>query len=174
MLPKRNFSKSRNILTLAAMKKFNFIILFVLGFLVFQSCGSKQGQFDLGKLVGNWKDEGTNKQFFEEWKRTDSGLEGVGFVLSKGDTIMIENMNMVMKNSKLLFEVRVNNQNHGKVIGFQSTEASKNHVVFENPNHDFPQTIEYSLLTDNELMVTLSGVEHEEPRELQFNFSRFN
>ena len=174
MLPERNFSKSCNILTLAAMKQFNSIIIMALGLLVFHSCGSKQGQFDLDKLAGNWKDEGTNNQFFEQWKRSDSGLEGVGFVLSKGDTIMIENMSMVMDDSNLRYEVRVNNQNHGKVVGFESTDSSKGHVVFENPDHDFPQTIVYTLVSQKDLRVKLSGVEGDEPKELEFNFSRLN
>ncbi|MGB0424457.1 MAG: DUF6265 family protein [Flavobacteriales bacterium] len=123
-------------------------------------------------LVGNWKDEGTNQQFFEEWKLSNTGLEGLGFVLSKGDTIMIENMNMVERNSNLEYEVRVNNQNNAQVISFKATDCSENYVSFENPEHDFPQTIAYSLISKDELKVTLSGVELDQPKEVEFNFSR--
>lgn len=172
MLPPYNFCKSTNILTLAQMKKIKLILLIALPALVFQSCEEKQGHFKMEELVGNWKDEGTNKQFYEEWKASESGLEGLGFVLSKGDTIMIENMNMVERDSNLEFEVRVNNQNRGQVISFKATDCSENFVAFENPEHDFPQSIEYSLVSKNELKVTLSGVERDEQKEVEFNFSR--
>ena len=154
------------------MKKIKLILLVALSALIFQSCEESHQDFRMEDLVGNWKDEGTNKQFFEEWKLSKSGLQGLGFVLSKGDTIMIENMNMVEKNSNLEYEVRVNNQNHAQVISFKATACSENFVSFENPEHDFPQSIEYSLVSMDELKVTLSGVERDELKEVEFNFSR--
>lgn len=164
------------------MKNFQFILFCAFSVVIFESCQENHSNldvdhntnFDINQLVGNWKDEGTNKQFYEDWKPSPDGLEGLGFVLSQGDTIMIENMRITQEKESLVYEVKVNKQNYGQPIQFKATDFDSLHVVFENLDHDFPQTITYTLISKDELRVKLLGEEHENPRELDFQFSRIN
>ncbi|NNE56295.1 MAG: hypothetical protein HKN32_09760, partial [Flavobacteriales bacterium] len=63
-----------------------FSLLFLLG------C-SEEAEFPLDKLAGKWESVTNKSSHFEEWNVVgESAISGMGYVLSAGDTVFIENL----------------------------------------------------------------------------------
>lgn len=54
--------------------------------------------------------------------------------------------------------VTVPNQNQEKPVSFILTANNLNQLVFENPNHDFPNTIIYNRVGADSLMAEIAGM----------------
>ena len=112
---------------------------------------------DLGWLAGHWQAEregtiteelwtapagglmlGLNRQYRAggraafEYLRIESGAEGIRYVASPGG---------------------------GPPTAFPLARTAERHVAFENPDHDWPQVIEYRLDDDGILQVRAAGLE---------------
>lgn len=55
---------------------------------------------------------------------------------------------------------------------FAATESSDTVIVFENPDHDFPQAIRYLLRGRDSLVATISGTVRDRPRAIEFEYAR--
>lgn len=111
--------------------------------------------------------------FFEEWNVVgDKHLEGRGYVMSSGDTVFIEQLEIVAQDSALLYRVGLNGSRTRDLVEFRMTSASRNEIVFENPKHDFPKKISYVLQPDSGINVYLSGHEEGQFSEINFSFVR--
>jgi hypothetical protein len=55
---------------------------------------------------------------------------------------------------------------------FLLKEASDTSVVFENPEHDFPQRIGYALQQRESLLAWIEGTENGEMRRVEFPYRR--
>ncbi len=137
-------------------KKFLFLLLTCLPLI-----GFAQFQWEtIDRLEGKWQIEG--KQQFEVWEKTeDFRLTGEGFMLNeKGEKKHLEALS-ISGNPKggIWYYANVPNQNAGKSIGFYLSSYDKRNVVFENPDHDFPQKIHYQLKGRKNLIVHVSAGE---------------
>lgn len=57
---------------------------------------------------------------------------------------------------------------------FDMVSLSNNEVVFENPEHDFPQRIIYSLTQDSPLIGRIEGQSNGRPKSIDFPMSRID
>lgn len=57
---------------------------------------------------------------------------------------------------------------------FDMVSLSNNEVVFENPEHDFPQRIIYSLAQDSRLIGRIEGQSNGRPKSIEFPMSRID
>lgn len=55
---------------------------------------------------------------------------------------------------------------------FKLVRASANEVVFENPQHDFPQRIIYTLKEDGKLVAAIEGAKNGKSRRVEFSYQR--
>ncbi|HOZ87196.1 MAG TPA: DUF6265 family protein [Bacteroidia bacterium] len=112
----------------------------------------------LNWLSGSWSGKSPDGIFGEAWEQAnDSVYHGKGFFIVGKDTVSSESLRLVQEGTQLFYEPTVKNQNGGKAVRFEMTSLTENAVVFENPSHDFPQKINYTLVNPDSLVAEISG-----------------
>lgn len=112
-------------------------------------------------LVGTWEGKDGNGVFQESWDyigETDD-LIGNGYVFVGDDTVFREMLFITRKDDSWQYQAQVATQNEGETISFPCTVLSEGKALFENPDHDFPRTIDYQLDVNGVLRIELTGVE---------------
>jgi hypothetical protein len=81
----------------------------------------------------------------EIWKmKTDTNLSGTGFKINGPDTILLESIELVFKDSTYWYIPTVPDQNDALPVHFKLSGSGEYHATFENETHDFPQRIVYT------------------------------
>jgi hypothetical protein len=108
-------------------------------------------------LVGNWERMNVRQgqTASEKWQNiAPNELKGLGVTMKENDTMFLERIQIRIKDNKIYYvaDVRENKD----PIFFEFTSITRTGFVCENPEHDFPKKIEYSLNGTN-LTVVISG-----------------
>lgn len=110
-------------------------------------------------FLGTWENATKEMTMKEIWKQeTDSSFFAESFVIVQKDTVFYEKVDLVQRNDSLFYVVSVKNQNNEKPVSFYLTTATERELVFENPKHDFPNTITYTKITNDSLVASISGL----------------
>ena len=64
---------------------------------------------------------------------------------------------MAQKGETLTYLATVKGQNDNKPVAFTSTNETENKLIFENPQHDYPQKITYTKGSNNTLTAEVTG-----------------
>lgn len=108
------------------------------------------------KLVGTWQNE--DGKTFERWtKNSQGGYQSVVFSIKGSDTSWNERADIYQSGGAWVFENTVSGQNDGKAVKFTSTFVNNNSVQFSNPDHDFPNDINYTLRDASTLNAFIIG-----------------
>ena len=118
-------------------------------------------------LAGRWKIEG--KAVFEVWEKTPEGLKGRGYYLEEQEKKISEHLEIKSEGEQLVYSATVSDQNDGRTIPFRLTESDGHTLVFENPEHDFPQKIVYRKVSEDKVNIFLSGIRD---KQVSFNLLR--
>jgi hypothetical protein len=78
----------------------------------------------------------------------------------------MEKISIFSSNGNLYYGATVSNQNEGKQVLFKASHIAPGHLVFINPEHDFPTRIVYKLKEETVLEVNLSGRDKEDTRTI--------
>lgn len=124
------------------------------------------------RLTGKWADTSGENEFFEVWKPDGDNMQGTGVVMSNGDTVFIEHLGIVSRNDKWYYSARIDGANNNEPVFFEYMEKSSDYLVFENPQHDFPQLIQYQFRGTDSLLITISGAEEDSARIERFRMKR--
>ena len=120
-----------------------------------------------------WGSADSSSASTEMWhKKTDSTFTGHSFVIAGTDTVFEEFISLEERNGKVNYIVSVKNQNGEAPVSFTLTKADKNTFVFENPEHDFPQRISYTLVNPDSLYAEISGTEKGKTKTIPFPMKR--
>lgn len=141
------------------MKKYSVLVLIV--FILGCNSNSKK-KFEkleeLSWLQGNWENNLDEGRLVENWtKSNDSMYSGKSFYIQGKDTLHYETIELIQRNEDLFYIPIVKGQNNDEPIEFKLKTQAKTSFVFENKSHDYPQTIEYKKMSDNQLSATVSG-----------------
>jgi len=119
----------------------------------------EKAMWDLQQLIGEWRTETDKKGKYttEVWQPDSIGLAGTGMEIKKDKTIFEEFMQILIREGTLYYSARIPDQNKGAWIDFAMTEHTEYMWLFENPAHDFPKKIRYTLTDENSLTVNDSG-----------------
>lgn len=110
-------------------------------------------------LVGDWQKQSEKGILTEAWRKLDdSTLVGRSYLISEADTLLLESIRLEQRKGKLYYIPTVSDQNRGQPVVFAQTSLTDSVVVFENPKHDFPQIITYSLLVNDSLSAEIAAV----------------
>jgi hypothetical protein len=129
-------------------------------------------------LVGTWQNETEKGTFTETWQITENTtkegntykrLEAFSSLIKNRDTLFSEEV-VLFKIDKWMYSVLASGENDGKSVVFPSTKITDTELVFENPEHDFPKKITYSLITPDSLYAEISG----DGKSQGFPFKRVN
>ena len=124
-------------------------------------------------LIGKWENKVDEGVLTENWKRlNDSTFQAESFFIKEKDTLHFESITLQQKGEELFYNATVKGQNNDKPVTFKMTSATDKNLVFENPKHDYPQKITYSLINKDSLVAEISGVQLGKPSSEKFGMKK--
>lgn len=121
-------------------------------------------------FLGEWGNTSKEGELTERWKKeNDSLFLGESyFVVGGKDTVFAEHVKLWESNGKLTYTAKVPNQNDNEAVDFVMTSSNENQIVFENPQHDFPNKIVYNKIGRDSLVAEIFGTEKGKPKSEKF------
>lgn len=113
---------------------------------------------ELDWILGVWVQESERETMEERWIRLNSTtFEGTGSSVSKSERgkITEESLLLVAMSGEIFYMAKVAHNEFP--VPFRLTSLGPSHAIFENSNHDFPQKLTYTVRSENELTVEVSG-----------------
>lgn len=105
-------------------------------------------------LSGTWKVSG--KSEYEHWDILNPGsMRGMVYINQGGELKIKEYLRIDLEGDKIFYGATVVRQNQGNEVKFRMTRKDSV-VVFENPEHDFPKRIAYTMRGADALGVHVS------------------
>jgi len=124
-------------------------------------------------LIGEWQHQTARGILYERWKQTsNTSLAGKSYYLNNKDTTVLETITIKQDKQNLWYIPTVTGQNNGKAVSFKLTEITIDKMVFENPEHDFPQKITYRRITADSLVAAISGMVNGKLKQQDFPMRR--
>jgi hypothetical protein len=125
-------------------------------------------------LLGSWQQStGKANNLREIWiKKNDRELSGKTVKINGADTILLETITILQAKDSLYYIPAVSDQNNGLPVRFYCSEQTDGLLVFENPQHDYPQKITYKKITTDSIVATISGLYKGTPRSNNFYMKR--
>jgi hypothetical protein len=128
---------------------------------------------ELSWLLGSWKHESANSTTYETWRKlSDLTFEGESWRVSKttrqrvfGEALLLAEMA-----SEIFYIPKVPENPYP--VAFKLTSSGPGEAVFENPKHDFPQKIRYTLNEDRTMTAIVEGTLNGQQRRLEFRYQR--
>ncbi|MDR7211923.1 DUF6265 family protein [Flavobacterium piscis] len=109
-------------------------------------------------LIGNWQNTSPDGVLTENWQKlNDSTFSATSYFIKGKDTLHFESIILAQKGETLTYKATVKGQNNDKPVDFPSTSETENKLIFENPQHDYPQKITYTKGANNTLTAEISG-----------------
>jgi len=117
------------------------------------------GKMDAFKwMIGTWKSQTKDGTIMETWRpMTDTSYDGETTLYKKTtETVMLEKIRLVSRGNNFYYIPAVQGQNNNKSVEFRITKYDKKGFIAENPSHDFPNKITYSIKKDS-LFASVEG-----------------
>ena len=126
----------------------------------------------LAWLAGSWRAEKSGRMIEEQWMAPVAGVMlGMSRTVAKGKVVEHGFLQIrVGPGGDLFYIAQPSGQ---KEAAFQITALTDREAVFENPNHDFPQKISYTLKADGSMLAAIEGPDADgEPKRIEYPFVR--
>lgn len=124
-------------------------------------------------LIGTWENKTPKGSIYETWSKiSNNEFSGKSYIVKEKDTIVFENIRLVQEQGGLFYIPTVKNQNDGLPVRFALKTISETQLVFENPQHDFPQIISYTKIISDSLVAEISGTKNGQERKQAFSMKR--
>lgn len=128
---------------------------------------------DLNLLLGKWSMETNKGILYESWKKqNDSTFTGLSFRISGKDSLVLEGMELVHRQGRIMFIPTVPGQNDEKPVVFTLFKLEGGRYIFENKEHDFPSRVVYVLPKENILQAWIEGSVNGQTRRMDFSFKK--
>lgn len=108
-------------------------------------------------VLGTWVADDGENIVIEEWRSVGSGtFEGSGRTVSRktGAAVSSESLRLVAMSSAVYYIAKVSHNAYP--VAFALTTCTAGRLVFENPGHDFPKRIVYSMRPNDGIEVEVS------------------
>jgi hypothetical protein len=126
---------------------------------------------ELSWLAGKWRSKNTNPSFEEHWMAPAGGaMIGMGREMNGAKLNFHEYLRIEQRNDGLVYVAQPMGR---KETQFRLTKENKNTLVFENPEHDFPNVIEYQKRDEGSLSVRVSGLGKKKNKSFQHIMYKF-
>lgn len=138
----------------------NKTILLILSFSLFAflSCETEHKLDQVNWIIGTWVNQTSRGAIYESWVRSDEKtFTAKSYTLTDGDTIVFETIQLVEEANNLFYIPTVKDQNKGEPVRFKAVAIADLSMTFENPEHDFPQRIKYSKISQDSILAVISG-----------------
>ena len=125
---------------------------------------------DIGWMTGCWAAVGQDPGSIEQWSGPAGGtMFGFNRVVRDGKTVAFEYLRIVDEGDAVFLIASPSGQ---KTAQFRLVHMTDSSVTFENPEHDFPQTITYRLDEDGNLVGRIEGTIDGALRAVDFPMTR--
>ena len=122
---------------------------------------------------GTWVKKTKSGFICERWQKiSDTELRDQGFKVVGNDTTLVEQVQLVRKDSGIFYIPTVKHQNGGKPVPFKLTEVKGNQFIFSNPEHDYPQVIAYDFISADSIHAWVDGKINGNPLKIDYNYRR--
>jgi hypothetical protein len=123
---------------------------------------------DVGWMAGTWVSTSGPRRVEERWTPPAGGsMLAVSRTLNGDRLVEFEYLRVVERDGGLIYIAQPNGQ---PPTEFPMTRLQGRHARFENPQHDFPKTIEYEARPDGSLVASISGADGQ--RKMTWTFIR--
>lgn len=124
-------------------------------------------------LIGTWENKTSRGSIYETWiKISNDEFSGKSYLLKEKDSIVFETIRLVQEQDSLFYIPTVKSQHEGLPVRFALKTISDAALVFENPQHDFPQIISYTKINTDSLVAEISGMKNGDQRKQTFPMKR--
>ncbi len=125
-------------------------------------------------IVGNWKTSLPKGHIIESWSiKNDSTLKSISYIIKpNGDSMLQETVNLEYKKGITNYVVTAADQNDNLPVSFKLIKHQNNKLIFENPEHDFPQRVVYKLISKNKILAWIEGTIKGELKKKEFQMER--
>lgn len=126
---------------------------------------------DIGWLQGCWRSQANGRDVEEHWMRpAGQTMLAMSRTVKNGKTVAYEFLQIRQDDSgEIYFVAKPSGQAEA---AFKLVKRGDREVVFENPEHDFPQRIIYRLQPDGSLVARIEGTESGTERGIDFPMKR--
>jgi Domain of unknown function (DUF6265) len=136
----------------------------LLVFLALASCKDNANKNEKIKasqwLLGKWASQSEEGILEETWKLVnDSTFEGTSYFIKGKDTLHNEKIVLQQNGDNLIYNAKVSGQNEDDAVPFVLTSSTDKKLIFENPKHDYPKKISYTLFNKDSLVAEISGIQ---------------
>jgi len=124
----------------------------------------------LAWLQGCWETSSPQRTIEEQWTSPLAGsMIGMGRTVRAGKLVEYEFVIIREQSDRLAYEAHPSGQPSAV---FLSNTATDEMVVFENPEHDFPQKVGYQRMGADSLLAWIEGNDKGKPRRIEFAYRR--
>ncbi|HYJ05457.1 MAG TPA: DUF6265 family protein [Chthoniobacterales bacterium] len=126
---------------------------------------------DLAWLKGCWNSSRNGRETTEHWLKPAGGtMLGISRTVADGKTVEFEFTQIRQDpGGDIFFIAKPSGQPEA---AFKLIKGSANEVIFENPQHDFPQRVIYRLQSDGSLLGRIEGVSKGKEKAVDFPMTR--
>lgn len=126
---------------------------------------------DLAWLAGTWRYEHGSRVVTEHWRPPAGGMMiGTSHTVANDRTVEYEFI--VLRSDAAGDLVYVAKPSGQSEAAFKLVRRGPRELVFENPRHDFPQRILYTLKDDGTLIAAVEGERNGKQRRVEFVYRR--
>ena len=124
-------------------------------------------------LIGKWENNSENGNLSETWKKvSDSLFQGQSYFIKGKDTLHSEQMQLEQKGEALLYISTIKGQHNDQPIIFTQNDTIEKKLVFENPNNVYPKKISYSKITNDGILIQISGIQQGKPSSEKYSMKK--
>ncbi len=125
-------------------------------------------------LIGTWTLKNDQGTVMETWRpMNDSSYEGESTLYKKTlETVQLEKMQLVYRGGNYYYIPVASGQNDGQPVRFRVTGFDKKSFTAENPEHDFPKRIRYTLVKKDSLLARIDDGKAVPVKKSDYYFSR--
>jgi len=124
-------------------------------------------------LLGKWENKSSDGNLSETWKKAnDSVYNGESYFIKGKDTLHFENIQLKQKKEDLFYISTIKGENNDEAVEFKMTNSTEKQLLFENPKHDYPKKISYTLVTPDNLAIEISGIQQGKPSVQKYSMKK--
>ncbi|MBF2708414.1 DUF6265 family protein [Flavobacterium soyangense] len=124
-------------------------------------------------LPGKWENKSVDGDLLEIWKKTNDSLyDGASYFIKGKDTLHFEEIQLKQKGETLFYVSTIRGQNNDEPVTFVHKPEIEKQLVFENLKNDYPQKISYSKITNDGIVIQISGIQQGKPSSDKYSLKK--
>jgi len=125
-------------------------------------------------LEGSWQMQTRRGAIIEKWSLSnDSSYTGESkMIRADGSEIPLEKIEFIFRKGVYYYIPTVRNQNGEQAVEFRVTSYNETGFVSENPQHDFPKRIRYTLVNNDSIHAVIDDGAATPVKKSDFYYSR--